>query len=322
MSAPDTNLKPAPPGVEPPPAKRSALRTALAVVAVAACLPYGVLKLAWLTGSPVGLSDPDFLHSSAMSVANAGTFAMELVAAALAVLLARDIRWRLPWWSLVVPMFVGTGLLGGILLIVPVQLMTGGTERPESAAADPISTWVYAIVYTGFGLLGLSLLTLFAWHAWERWIAAWSTRLGDLPPTLVGQRAGVLALAAAMLATTTTELAVAAAAGIASSSQAVAITASLAATVAAGALVIRRPVGATARVPLLVGFTGCAVVASWGLYFAVILTVPNPLVGDVHTPLLLIVADYGRAVIGTLLAAALLSLRPATTSSTKVAVTS
>ena len=289
-----------------------AVRPTLATVAVAACLPYVLLKVAWLTGSNLGLSDAHLLHSGAMSVANAGTLAMEVVGATLAVALAREVRWRLPGWLLVVPMFVGTGLLGGILLIVPAQLVVRGVEQTSpSGADDPIADWVYATVYTGFTILGLCLLTLFAWHARERWLRSWSTRLGGLPPTSTGQRTTVFGLAGAMLVASVTELLVSAADEGADAHQLVAVVASLAAAAAAAGLVLRCPPAVTARLPLLVGFVGCAVVAAWGLYLAVILTVPNPLVGERDTPVLLVAALYARAVTGTLLTAAMLRLRPA-----------
>lgn len=104
----------------------------LAGIAVLACLPYVALKVAWLSGSTVGLTDPDALATTSMEVANALTLGMELVALALAVALARPAGARLPAWLVGLPMYVGTGLLGGILLVVPIQTVLGLVRGPRA----------------------------------------------------------------------------------------------------------------------------------------------------------------------------------------------
>lgn len=60
-----------------PPAQR--LRAAAAIVAIAACLPYGALKVAWLTGSSVGsatAAGAASLHDGRHTVGNVATLAM------------------------------------------------------------------------------------------------------------------------------------------------------------------------------------------------------------------------------------------------------
>lgn len=157
----------------------SGLRRALCVGAVIACLPYLALKVHWLFGGRTGLLDPQFGHSAFMVAANAVTFAMEVVAVVLAVAFVAPWGRRLPAPVVLLPMWVGTGLLGGILVTVPFQLLmmllvAAPPSSPASpgATADvpPIADWVYAVVYAGFGVLGLCLIGGFALYAGQRWL--------------------------------------------------------------------------------------------------------------------------------------------------------
>ena len=75
-----------------------ARRRLLAVGAVAACVPYVTLKVAWMTGFTIGLSGGATLFTPTMEVANAVTLGLELVAAGLAIALAGRWRWRVPAW--------------------------------------------------------------------------------------------------------------------------------------------------------------------------------------------------------------------------------
>lgn len=299
------------------PAERVTLRRALAAGAVVACLPYGVLKLLWLTGSHLGLRDHTLAQDAVMEVANLATFGMEVVAALLAVLLASGRRWRLPAWAVLPPAFVGTGLLGGILVLLPVELLmvaTGALAVDDGGAqpAGPIAGWVYAVVYTGFAVLGLCLITLFALHVRERWLArgGWNSALrtwAPARPTAV-RRAGVAALAVVLAGTA--EATVAARTGWFGGHEVVGVLAALVAAGCAWSLARRRPAGRTGGAVLVLGVAAAAVVAAWGLYFFVLQVVPNPLRGSDPVPVALEVTEAARAVAAIALAAALVALGP------------
>lgn len=78
---------------------------------VAACVPYGVLKVLWLTGHPVGVPAGSPGAGSGFLVANAVTLGMDAVAVALALALTHDRRGRLPAAPLLAVAWIGTGLL-------------------------------------------------------------------------------------------------------------------------------------------------------------------------------------------------------------------
>ncbi|RYJ02117.1 MAG: hypothetical protein EON52_20210, partial [Actinomycetales bacterium] len=130
--------------VSPPEISRA--RVVVSALAIAGTLPYLVLKVLWLSGSRVGLLDPEFGRSTTMHVANAATFAMDAVAVLLAVAFASRLAERVPTAALLAPMWIGTGLLAPILVIVPLQLLVGVPETSGSGS-EAIAGWVYALVY-------------------------------------------------------------------------------------------------------------------------------------------------------------------------------
>lgn len=168
--------------------------------AVAGTLPYLGLKVAWLSGSHVGITDPAFADDSGMVALNLLTAGMDLVAVALALALTHRWGLRLPVWCLVLPMWVGTGFLAPIVLGAPVVGIALALEdAPQQGAATlPLAGWVQPLVYGSFLWQGVLLLTAFALHVRARW-----PRLGQAatpPPTrgvLLAARVGAaLAVAA------------------------------------------------------------------------------------------------------------------------------
>lgn len=297
------------------------LRKLLATVAVLACLPYVGLKLLWLTGSSVGLNDPTLLDGGVMEVANLATLLMELTAAALAVLLVLPVGRRVPSLIVQVPMFVGTGLLGAILLVIPAQLLvgagSGGTER-AALEDEPIQGWVYAMVYGGFSVLGLCLLTIFVLHSWERWVrpGGWTAWMGSWGPAPVRRRTIAIGHGLTLVAVCLVELVVIARADLLGGHQLVSVTLAVAALVGLTTLALRAPSGLRGSVPLVLAYAGSAGVAAWGLYFAAILSIPNPLRGeDLAIPAGLIVVELVRGVVGALTPLTIHRLRPVSTRS-------
>jgi hypothetical protein len=104
-------------------------------------------------------------------------------------------RWglRAPASLVLFPMWVGSGLLGTVVVATPLSLLAGAVSG-EALVADapdiPVEPWVYGIVYTGFALQGVALLTAFLLYARARWPAAFHGRVGRSPgPTRSGLRA-------------------------------------------------------------------------------------------------------------------------------------
>ena len=75
----------------------------------------------------------------------------------------------MPAVLLLIPVWVGTGLLAPIALGVPLglaaQAIAGGSPVP---AHNGLHGWVYAVVYGGFAVQAVCLLTAFALYARDR----------------------------------------------------------------------------------------------------------------------------------------------------------
>lgn len=164
-------------------------RLAVCAATVLACLPYLALKVAWLTGSSVGIRSGAAgaeMHDERYVVGNLVTVGMELVA--IALLLALTFPWgrRVPGWLLAVPVWVAAGLLAPIALGLPaglvLQALTGGAP---SSGGDGLEGWVYAVAYGGFVLQAVGVLAAFGWHARERWPGWWRIRRMPASPATV-----------------------------------------------------------------------------------------------------------------------------------------
>ena len=149
------------------------MRAAAAAAAIAACLPYAALKVAWLTGSSVGSATAvgaASLHDGRHSVGNVVTLAMELVAVTLALALSHRRGQTLSAAVVLIPVWVGTGLLAPIALGLPLgivaQAIVGGSPAP---ADNGLHGWVYAVVYGGFVVQAVALMTAFILYARVRW---------------------------------------------------------------------------------------------------------------------------------------------------------
>lgn len=248
-------------------------RMSLAAFAALATLPYLVLKVAWLSGSRVGILDPEFGTGAEMDVLNALTLGLDVVALALAVTFATRRGLRAPAWLVVPPMWVGAGLLGQILVSLPVSLVAQAVSpsRPTPGQLPPIAEWVFTLVYAGFAGLGVGLLGAFALYAWTRW-----GRRG-LPPVTAVARTALTAAAILVLV----------AGGVHAALSAVPLSARLldlvVVAVTAGSLVaLARPGagGRTSVIAVVLVFVGTGALAAWGTYIGVLHLMPNDLVGQ------------------------------------------
>jgi hypothetical protein len=184
--------------------RRLRLQRAALFAAVLATVPYLVLKLLWLTGSKIGTTDrhgQDELSSTRFVAGNSITVLLMVVAALFVVALTRSWANRVPARLVFVLAAGATGLLGPILVGLPVGLAVqavaeGGVRLAGDTGMAP---WVFGVVYCGFGLLGLAMAVLVIAHVLDRWGSLISQRpqRPSWPSTVAGA-AGLLPFGAAM----------------------------------------------------------------------------------------------------------------------------
>ncbi|MGH3239155.1 MAG: hypothetical protein ACRDNL_02180 [Spirillospora sp.] len=149
---------------------------------IAACVPYLSIKIAWLSGSTVGWNDTEAAKGSALYVGNAITMGMDAIAVLVA--LAFTFPWgrRIPAWLVLTPMWIAAGLLAPIAFAVPLGslLQTLFSSEPLTASDNGLQDWVYGVVYTGFTLQGVGLVTAFVLYGRERWPDVFAVRTKDV----------------------------------------------------------------------------------------------------------------------------------------------
>jgi hypothetical protein len=184
--------------------RRLRLQRAALFAAVLATVPYLVLKLLWLTGSKIGTTDrhgQDELSSTRFVAGNSITVLLMVVAALFVVALTRSWANRVPARLVFVLAAGATGLLGPILVGLPVGLAVQAVaERGVRLAEDTgMAPWVFGVVYCGFGLLGLAMAVLVIAHVLDRWgpLISQRPRRPSWPSTVAGA-AGLLPFGAAM----------------------------------------------------------------------------------------------------------------------------
>ena len=169
-----------------PASSRSAARL-LRAVAITACVPYLALKIAWASGSRVGIPDGSSLleDRTAMIVGNVESALLDSMVVVLVLLLTQQWGRRVPVWLLILPVWAATGLLSPIMVGYPLQLgarLLGGTAAPSGGpAARPfLHEWVFTVVYSGFIVQALALGALFVLYARARWGHLWRGRISGL----------------------------------------------------------------------------------------------------------------------------------------------
>lgn len=139
-------------------------RAVIGWVAVLAPTPYIVVKVAWISGSSAGITDPALLADPAYRIANLASIAADLIAVAVALALTRRFGRGLPAPLLLAPMWVATGFLAPIIILTP-----AGAQLANADSAQGLSPWVYVVVYASFTTQGLTLLAAFGLYAADRW---------------------------------------------------------------------------------------------------------------------------------------------------------
>ncbi|MEV0617818.1 hypothetical protein AB0I81_31160 [Nonomuraea sp. NPDC050404] len=257
-------------------------RLTAAIVAVAAMLPYLTLKALWLTGSSIGVRGPNLMNDPAMIGLNAMTFAMDAVALLLA--LAFTMRWgsRLPAWLVLLPLWVGTGLLSVVVVAAPIVMATAGLTVFDG----PIEPWVYLMVYGGFMAQGIGLMAAFVLYARDRWPGVFTTATNAVFPSPTRPLQRFLAWAAAVVAVAIGGVRLVSAFGAEVSVAAQdGLKGLLAIAGAAGlvTIVARWGRGPFWR-PVVLAWLGSGSMFAWSLYFMIIIFAGGPLSAGASGP--------------------------------------
>lgn len=296
MTIPRTTPARSTPGPEPATDRRlrrcaPSPASVLRALAITACVPYLALKIAWASGSQIGIPDGSTLldNRSAMIVDSVQSAVIDSMVVVLALLLTRPWGRRIPGWLLIPPVWAAVGLLSPIVVGYPLQLGArllggGGSASSGGPAARPfLHEWVFTVVYGGFILQALALGALFVLYARARWGHLWRGPVYELAtpgPARGVQRATALMAAAVVLGPLTAHLlwATGSTSGLAAdqisgrTSDFYALEAAyvaFAVMTVSGLLLIVFPQLAGAlplRVPLSLAFVGSAALACWGGY--------------------------------------------------------
>ncbi len=262
----------------------------LRALAITACVPYLSLKIAWASGSHIGIPDGSTLleHPAAMVVGSVESAVIDSLVVVLVLLLTQQWGRRAPVWLLIPPVWAAVGLLSPIMVGYPLQLgarlLGGGTAAPSGGpAAQPfLHEWVFTVVYTGFIVQALALGTLFVRYARARWGHLWQGQISGLAghdPAQGVQRGAALMASVVLVVPLTAHLlwATGSTSGLAvtqithRTSDFYALEATyvlFAVMTVTGLLLIAFPsVGALPlRLPLSLVFVGSAALACWGGY--------------------------------------------------------
>ncbi|MEU4106249.1 hypothetical protein ACFY8X_06185 [Streptomyces tanashiensis] len=274
----------------------STARRALRALAILACLPYISLKIAWVAGSEIGIPAGSTLleHRQLMVIANSVSVVADVLVVVLALLLTQAWGRRFPAWPLALPMWAATGLLAPIMAGYPTQLAVAlftGDEKAAAPAEPFLDGWVFAVVYGGFILQGLSLGTLFALYTRDRWGHLWQGRLGELSARTSGPGARALAVAGAVVALLPATLHLLWATGSTTGLSARRIAERdsdfyvleaewvgflVVAVALTLFLVLRRPARLRVRTTLALAWTASGAVGCWGAYMSLVALLPDP----------------------------------------------
>jgi hypothetical protein len=147
------------------------VRVLLGYGVIAAVVPYLALKASWLAGVMIGVPEGSAAREGEFAAANIVTALLDVAAVGLALALTH--RWgrRVPAWWVVVPSWVGIGLLMPAVVKVvngaTAAALTGGEAVTLSGGL--VEPWVYVVVYTCFTVQGLLLTAAFWLYARDRW---------------------------------------------------------------------------------------------------------------------------------------------------------
>ncbi|GAB3507438.1 hypothetical protein [Amycolatopsis cihanbeyliensis] len=273
-------------------ARQGILRLLVGYAAILGTVPYLVLKISWVTGGTLGLTDPELVDTPTMYAANLFTGGMDAVAILLALAWTHSWGLRVPAPPLLFPIWVGTGFLAPIAIAGPFI----GTEFVLGAPTmDGLAGWVTPLVYGSFAWQGCTLLTAFVLYARVRWAWLFTARAVGGPltaPGVVGVAAGLvtgcLHLAWALGLPTGEP------GGRGLAAHALDAVQGLLTFGAVGAILLLAAGGHRVRLPMVLAWTGSAVMFAWGFWGVAgtgALTGGLPELADLALPLLVYAAQ-------------------------------
>jgi hypothetical protein len=149
-------------------------------IAAVCCLPYLFLKVVWTLDIPVGITDRSLLQSSGWVAGNALMAVIQLVGLLLVLVLIRPRAQRLPAWLLLVPAWVGTGLLFQVAVGAALVAVFSPVSHASGGNTGGIESWVFVMVYSAFAGQGAALAIAFACYVRARWGGLLGARTGDV----------------------------------------------------------------------------------------------------------------------------------------------
>jgi hypothetical protein len=173
--------------------------------AFGAAMVYVLLKVVWILGSRVGVTDLGGLSRTEWALDNVSTGLLGAAGAVVALATVRPWGMRVPVWLLTVPMWVGAGLLAPFLVLMPAAAVFAAfgwwSPPPTAESAGPtLAPWVFVLVYGSFIVLGAGLVVAFPAYVRARVGFAVRGTVGEVPPGVTHAAQVPLAWAAAGLA--------------------------------------------------------------------------------------------------------------------------
>lgn len=138
--------------------------------AIAFMFPYLALKIAWLSGNPIGFNDQALVGQPGMIAANALSFGMDFVAVGLALTFTHRWGLRVPAGLVLFPMWVASGFLVPAVVVVPIaMIMRALAADPAPSTNAMLQPWVGRLVGASFAGQGAALIMAFVLYVRTRW---------------------------------------------------------------------------------------------------------------------------------------------------------
>jgi hypothetical protein len=184
------------------PTRKGVTRLIVGYAAIAFMIPYLALKIAWISGAPVGMRNRALVGEPAMLALNILSFGMDAIAVALALTFTHSWGLRARAMPTLFPMWAGTGFLAPIVVAWPISVLAAmsgsGSGQQAPSAPTLLEPWVTRMVYTSFTTQGLALMTAFVLYARARWGALLLAHIGGFQPPR--KAVTLLSVAAALFA--------------------------------------------------------------------------------------------------------------------------